>query len=415
MGAVCAGGDVKPHGSSAPEIVLEIRSLAAGGEGVGRDAEGRVVFVPFAAPGDRLRVRLIQERPSFARATLVEILDPSPLRRDPPCPVFGRCGGCAWQHLDYAAQVSAKRDILRDALVRIGGLEPPQPLELRASPTPYRTRSRARLLARGGRLGFRRLHSRELCAVRHCPVLVPVLDAALEELSASRPADGEWEIASGDDGGLARQRLGCRLPRGAVSGVRISNGCDWLRVSTGSFFQAHAALRSALAAAVAEAAGSGDACLELFAGSGFFTLLLARRFRRVVAVESSPRALQDLRTNLSEAGRPGVEVRGEAVESALRDPSLRAGGLQVVVLDPPRAGLARGAAAALAGLGAQRIVYLSCDPATLARDLAGLSRSGYRLTHAEGFDLFPQTAHVETLAVLERESPQGSMSPCRSA
>lgn len=412
---MCAGGHVKSRSSSAPEIVLEIRSLAAGGDGVGRDAEGRVVFVPFAAPGDRLRVRLVRERPSFARATLVEILEASPVRSDPPCPVFGRCGGCAWQHLDYAAQVAAKRDILRDALVRIGGLEPPQPLDLHASPTPYRTRSRARLLARGGRIGFRRLRSRELCAVRHCPVLVPVLDAALEELSASGPADGEWEIASGDEGGVARRRLGSRPPRGGAPRLRISNGSDRLRVSAGTFFQAHAALRPVLGAAVADAAGSGEACLELFAGSGFFTLLLARRFRRVVAVESSRDALQDLRTNLAEAGRTGVEVRGEAVESALRDPSLRAGSPRVVVLDPPRTGLARGGAAALAGLGAQRIVYLSCDPATLARDLAGLSASGYRLARVAGFDLFPQTPHVEALAVLERESAQGSMSPCRSA
>jgi tRNA/tmRNA/rRNA uracil-C5-methylase (TrmA/RlmC/RlmD family) len=215
----------------------------------------------------------------------------------------------------------------------------------------------------------------------------------------SWPATARWASA-GDDGSTQERPVRDAGPDGPSPGVRISNGSDWLRVSAGGFFQGHAGMRARLAAALADAAGAGDGCLELFAGAGFFTLLLAARFRRLVAVEGSPGAVADLRGNLAAAGRTGVEVRPQSVEQALRDPALR-GGFEVVVLDPPRVGLGRQAAEDLAGLGARRLVYLSCDPATLARDLAILVARGYRLARVAGFDLFPQTPHVEALAVLE--------------
>jgi 23S rRNA (uracil1939-C5)-methyltransferase len=178
---------------------------------------------------------------------------------------------------------------------------------------------------------------------------------------------------------------------------------EWLHVSGGSFLQANALLREPLAQAVVEAAGSGGRCLELFAGAGLFTLPLARRFARVLAVESHPGAVADLEENLRTAALPDVEILARPVEHAFAADAFAAFRPEVVVLDPPRAGLEPEARDGLPRLGARRVVYVSCDPATLARDLGVLGDGGYALVALEGFDLFPQTAHVEALAVLERE------------
>jgi 23S rRNA (uracil1939-C5)-methyltransferase len=318
---------------------------------------------------------------------------------EPVCPVFGCCGGCSWQHLRYAAQLEAKEGILRDALMRIGKLASvPDRIEMRGSPAEYQYRSRARVVAEKAGVGFRRRGSRALCATAHCPILVPALDATLSELDRNpRRPRGEWELAAGDSG-----EVSLLAPDGGTLGekrTRIRLAGDLLAISAGVFSQANVALRADLADAVHEAAGEGELALELFAGAGFLTLGLARRFRRVIAIESNPRAVRDLRDNLSAARIDSVEVRGVRVEDALGDAALRQLRPDVVVLDPPRTGLPRGVASSLA---AARVVYLSCDPATLARDLASFEECGFRLVRVTGFDLFPQTPHVEALAVAER-------------
>jgi 23S rRNA (uracil1939-C5)-methyltransferase len=318
---------------------------------------------------------------------------------EPICPVFGCCGGCSWQHLRYAAQLEAKQGILRDALTRIGKLTSiPERIEMRGSPAAYGYRARARVVVEEAGVGFRRRRSRALCATARCPILVPALDATLSALDRNpelaRGQWGEWELAAGDDG-----EVSLLAPDGGRRGerrTRIRIAGDELAISAGVFSQANVALRTELARAVHEAAGEGELALELFAGAGSLTLGLARRFRRVVAVESHPDAVHDLGDNLRAARIDSVEVRGAPVQEALGD--LRQLRPDVVVLDPPRTGLPRGAASALA---AARVVYLSCDPATLARDLALLQERDHRLTRITGFDLFPQTPHVEALAVLE--------------
>ena len=380
-------------------LELTVERLATGGDGVGRAPDGRVAFIPFTAPGDRLRVRTTEVRRRYLRASVIEVIAPGPARVEPVCPVFGRCGGCSWQHLRYAAQLEAKEGILRDALLRIGKLASvPERIEMRRSPAAYGYRSRARVVVEEAGVGFRRRRSRALCATPRCPILVPALDATLSELDRkpqlARGAWGEWELAAGDDGevsllGPDGERLGEKRTR-----IRIAG--DELAISAGVFSQANLALRTGLADAVHEAAGEGELALELFAGAGFLTLGLARRFRRVVAIESNPRAVRDLRDNLRAARIDSVEVRCVPVEDALGGAPLRDLRPDVVVLDPPRTGLPRGVASALA---AAKLVYLSCDPATLARDLASLESRGFRLTQVTGFDLFPQTPHVEALAV----------------
>jgi 23S rRNA (uracil1939-C5)-methyltransferase len=327
------------------------------------------------------------------------MITPGPSRVEPLCRVFGDCGGCAWQHLHYTAQLEAKRAILRDALTRIGKLAAvPEPIEMRGSPMAYGYRSRARVVVGKAGVGFRRRGSHRVCPTMHCPVLVPELDASLAELASDPQAPrGEWGLAAGDSG-----EVSLLAPGGSTRGakkIHIKLAGDSLAISAGVFSQANIALRADMAEAVHEEAGEGELALELFSGAGFLTLGLARRFRRLVAVESDPRAVRDLRDNLDAARIDSVEVHGEPVEDALGNPPLRHLRPDVIVLDPPRTGLPRGVASALPPA---RLVYVSCDPATLARDLAALEEGGFRLVRVMGFDLFPQTPHVEALAVAEK-------------
>ena len=399
-------------------------------------------------------MRVLEERRRYTRGSLDALLEPGPGRVEPRCPFFGVCGGCSWQHLDYSLQVRAKTEILRDALTRIGGLELATPPPMTPSPRPYAYRNRTRVLMTGDGVGYRRRRSHRLCAVDRCPVLEPVLEQALARMSrraatppgASEPGPAatgapdaeavsgeadegaEWELALGSDGEVRTAPVS-GSEEGTPSSVCVSRhldrqenerrslllryGRERIAISPGVFAQGNAHLLEALSSGVVGAAcGEGrgtrgempaaplSSLVELFSGAGFLTLPLARRFDRVVAMESHPAAVRDLRLNLREAGLAGVEVISARVESGLR--ALRGERPDVVVLDPPRTGLARGAAQDLAALSAPRIVYLSCDPATLARDVAELRLSNYQLVCVEGFDLFPQTPHVEALAVLER-------------
>jgi len=380
-------------------VELRIDELAAGGDGVGRGPDGRVFFVPFTAPGDRVRVQVTQSRARFVRARVESLLEPGPQRADPVCPVFGSCGGCAWQHLTYAAQLAAKARILEDALRRIGRLAPPGPIAIAPSPSAYGYRSRTRVLVEAGRVGYRRRRSHVLCATTRCPVLLPALDEKLHELAQRPPRqDGEWELAWGD--GQARAASLAAPGRERVS---LEVAGERIGVSPGVFAQSNALLLPRLAARLLACAGTGGSALELYAGAGCFTLPLARRFERLVALEADPDAVRDLHANLRDAGIAHVDVLGETLERALERDALAPLAPEALVLDPPRAGLPEGAVEALARLAPARIVYLSCDPATLARDLALWLARGWALRSIEGFDLFPQTPHIEALALLERD------------
>ena len=375
---------------------------------------GLTLFVPFSAPGDRVRVRIVERRRRFARGEIRELLVAGPGRISAPCPAFGRCGGCQWQHLDYPAQLDAKAAILRDALVRIGGWTLPDSIRLTPSASAYGYRSRARLAAGPDGIGYRRRGSHAVCEVSSCPVLVAPLEEELARLIGSVPgranpeADAEWELTLGRDGSVRSVLLGPggRAPLGSTAeSIEVRAGRENLRISPGSFVQANLQLHDALHSAVVSAAGEGHTALELYAGAGFFTLAVAENFGELQAVEASPGAVADLRANLLTSGRANVRVIEGDAERILASGALR--GPDVILLDPPRQGLGPGAVENLAKLASPRIVYLSCDPATLARDTRGLRERGYRLARVEGFDLFPQTSHVEALAVLVAAEAQG--------
>jgi 23S rRNA (uracil1939-C5)-methyltransferase len=254
------------------------------------------------------------------------------------------------------------------------------------------------VLARDGRVGYRRRRSHALCATARCPVLLPALEEKLRELSLQPPRrDGEWELAWGEE-----QARAVDLAAPGQQRVWLEVAGERVGVSPGVFAQANALLLPTLGRRLLALAGSGERALELYAGAGCFTLGLARRFARLDALEADPDAVRDLRANLRDAGIAHVQVLEEPLEHALARGALDALEPQALVLDPPRAGLPDGAVERLARLAPARIVYLSCDPATLARDLGLFADRGYSLRSLEGFDLFPQTPHVEALAGLER-------------
>jgi 23S rRNA (uracil1939-C5)-methyltransferase len=386
--------------TEAAELRVAIERLADGGEGVAHAPDGRVVFVPATAPGDEVRVRIVEEHPRWLRAELVAVDSPGPGRTEPRCELVGRCGGCAWQHLAYETQREAKGAILRDALERIGRLEVPGPIEVVASP-PFGYRGRARIGTARGVVGYRRLRSHSLEPTNACPVLAPALEEALAELAAAPPKKaGEIELALGDDGAVRAWG-----PGGALLGERalsIAAGDRNIQVSPGVFFQGNAELRGALLEGVLDAAGEGERAVELCAGAGFFTLALAQRFAEVVAVESSPPAVRDLRQNIDANGAGNVRVECAPLERLLGEELLRDLTVDALVVDPPRTGLGKEVAEGIASLDAKRVVYVSCAPSTLARDLAVMVRSGFGLEGVRGFDLFPQTPHVEAIALLRR-------------
>ena len=356
-----------------------------------------------------MRIRIEEERSRFVRARLEEVLEEGPGRRVPRCTVFGRCGGCAWQHVDYSEQLEAKRRIVADALSRIAKLDIPRDIPVHPSPVEYGYRVRTRVLAKAGRIGYRRPRSKALCPTEDCPILAPPLARAFERLAETLgPQDDGFEFemvaGAGEDVRVVRLPESATEPPSFGPALTVKAGGESMRLSPGVFLQSNGELFDELIDAVERAADpgkrSGSLGLELYAGAGFLTRRLARVFDRLVAVESHKAAARDLSFNLAALGLQTVEVQNASAEQFLSgEPGLRP---EVVILDPPRTGLGAEMVPALAAMAVKKIVYLSCDPATLARDLAGLSQLDFQLASLRIFDLFPQTPHVETLAVLNR-------------
>lgn len=400
-------------------MVVEIESLSSGGDGVARLPDGRVVFVAGGVPGDRVALELVDERKRFARARIAELRESGPGRIESPCPHFGTCGGCLWQHVAYDVQLEAKRKAVSDALRRIGGVSIPSDLEIVPSPSPYAYRGRARFVECEGGVGYRVRGGAGARAVEACPVLVPSAEAVLVERGrrvrdATEPLSRrtrEWVVTTGSGGASivtpAGARKKSRVESGTPASVEVEVAGATLRVSGDSFVQGNLLLWEALVEAVLSAclgsgAGPGTRFVELHAGVGFFTVPLARAGLFGAAVESAPSALSDLRENLSRAGlTQAVEVVAGRAETR-RDLARRFAGADLALVDPPRTGLEKPVREALAEAGPSRLVYLSCDPGTLARDLADLTSAAFEVTAVRAFDLFPQTPHVETLVTLER-------------
>lgn len=368
---------------------LTLDRIAPTGEAVGRSEDGLVVFVPFALPGEEVEVEVVHRRRHFARARPTRVLRPSPDRVAPVCPHFADCGGCDWQHAAYEAQLRFKTEIVREQLARIGGIPdaPVQPCV--PSPAPYGYRNRIQLVPdAAGRLGYRARGSHQVVPVEACPIAAPAINAWLRaqpEVRFKQPVD----VRVFDEG--------VQLAQAGVEG-RCSVG-GWTYVVLGeAFFQVNTPVAALLIGEVlrALALGGEEHVLDLYCGVGLFTRPIAERARLAWGVESNPAAASAARQNLS--GLPAKVLTADVGE-ALRRPALRAVRWDAVVLDPPRAGVEQSALKALIQLASPRVVYVSCDPATLARDARALLQAGYRLERVQPLDMFPQTRHVESVAV----------------
>ncbi len=380
------------------EIEVRVEKLVAGGDGIARHG-GLPVFISRSAPGDRLRIRVTGRKRDYLRAEIVEVLEPGPGRREPPCPHFERCGGCDLQHIDDRLQVELKAAAVRETLERLGGVELPAHTEVHAAePFGYRLRTRVRIESRPGgyAVGYRAPRSWDLVAVESCRVLVPALEAGVLGLGARLPpgsAPERLDLALGDDGRVTASPVVEGLDHGEVS-RRV--GAFTYAFDARCFFQGHAGLLERLAAyAVGDA--RGEAAWDLYAGVGLFSLPLGSRYRKVVAIEGDTVAARYARINVRRNRARNVEVLGGSVDSRV---SGLPEGVDRVVVDPPRSGLTPAALRALLDRRPHRITYVSCHPAALARDLRRL-RAAYRVAGAALFDLFPQTGHMEVVVQLE--------------
>jgi 23S rRNA (uracil1939-C5)-methyltransferase len=436
-------------------LQLTIEKLIYGGDGLARlpadaSGKGKAAFIPFVLTGEEVTATITEQKPGFARGRLDAVVSPSAERVLPPCPYFGSCGGCQYQHATYAEQLRIKTEILRENLRRLAKLELPVQIQVHPSP-PWSYRNRTRMAVRQGHgfeLGYRRMGSEQILPVEQCPISSPLLQKAMSALwalgrNAQVPASlREVELfANADDTRLLLSLH--RLPpttkpeedfaafvsqlQSALPGLesvalfaerqahpknhepadekpQVLAGSGFLtchvsghsyQVSAGAFFQSNRHLVPLLVEIVTKGR-TGATALDLYAGGGLFSLPLAAQFENVVAVESSPASFRDLRRNLPPNGK-AVRLTAEAYLQNARKlhPDL-------IVVDPPRAGLGPKAARALAECRAPRVTYVSCDPATLARDLAVLIAAGYSVEQAHLFDLFPQTYHLETALQLTK-------------
>jgi 23S rRNA (uracil1939-C5)-methyltransferase len=406
-------------------------------EGVGR-LDGKAVMVPNTAPGDRISARIVESKERYATAELARVVALSPLRQTPPCPYVSDCGGCSWQHLRYDAQLKAKQRSVDDALRRIGKLSGYELRPIIASPQEYHYRRRIRLQCdERKQLGFYQSSSHRLVQIERCLIADDRLNGAIDSLRQLMPNLATVidfvEIVAGDEPNQLvvvvaaaselpfRDETHCEqlatqdsVIRGLIvygRGWRKVWGQPWIAVNLNDelsltvdadvFTQVNPAGNRQMLAELITAGEfqSDDRVLELYCGAGNFTLPIAKRVANVVAVESYRPALANAKLNAQKHGLENIRWSGESVPVALGGLKKRRENFSKIVLDPPRSG-AKGIEQELAALNAQRIVYVSCNPETLARDVAALTRQGFKLTTVQPIDLFPHTFHVETLAVL---------------
>jgi len=442
-------------------VQFTIEKLIYGGDGLARipatgdERRGKTVFVPYVLPGEVVEATVVEERKGYTRASLVEVLTPSTARVKPPCPHFGVCGGCHYQHSDYTAQLEDKRQILQETILRGSKLALPFIEVHSGEPYGFRNRTRMKIVVEPEyALGYYRHGSHDLEPVRNCPISSPLINKAIAMMwemgaeAAVYPSLREVQFftnhedtqmlvelfihhattpvllqnfakairermpeivgvavfASGatdgdlEDGNIEASR---RLSRAGVPYIEGSPSLIYnvgkfgYRVSAGSFFQTNRFMASKLVELVTRNR-SGRAALDLFAGVGLFTLPMSRNFERITSIEIAQNSFDDLAAN---AAVPHIQAVHSTTEDYL---NAAKGRWDFAIVDPPRAGLGERVTKALTKLSIPRIAYVSCDPATLSRDLVTLLEAGYKVEEAHLVDLFPQTYHMETVLHLAR-------------
>jgi 23S rRNA (uracil1939-C5)-methyltransferase len=424
-------------------LKLRVEKAIYGGSGLAR-AEGKAIFIPFTLPGEAVEAEIVSDNGGFASAELRAVLEPSPDRAEPPCPYFGQCGGCHYQHAAYATQVEIKVAILRETLERARIADIPTIKTITAEPLSYRNRIRLHIEKNPFNLCYKFRKSHTNLPIDDCPIAAPILQRAIATLNREGKSLNLTEyvteielFTNSDESSLLISLWTDRLTNAAkqildemspslrqmlpetlgigifaaernrtTSKILAQSGSDFLtysscdrryRVSLGSFFQVNRFLIDHLVDLVTTGE-RGSIAWDLYAGVGLFSLPLTERFAEVTAVESSPSAVRDLRENLR-----NTKHRIVAADTAAflrQDLQRRRPTPDFIVVDPPRAGLLREVTDVLAKIRPRKITYVSCDPSTLSRDLAALVESGYRLRNMHLLDLFPQTYHLESITHL---------------
>ncbi|TFG83617.1 MAG: class I SAM-dependent RNA methyltransferase [Spirochaetales bacterium] len=373
------------------EIELAIERIAAGGDGLGF-IDGIAAFIPLSAPGDCLRARITETKSDYLRAEILEVVEAASSRIDPPCPLYGRCGGCNLMHMDYQAQIEAKKGVLRDALRRVGSVSETIAIEAEASsPFEYRNRAQFRVTPDGS-LGYMQRGSVASIPVPACPILTPALGDWLRVAWNG----GGWKERSGYLAGKDRFIAFGTQDRVYLEGrdneAEASVGGKSFRFPVGGFFQSNLDLLERLVPAVLEGMGGARAA-DLYSGVGLFGAFLKERFERLACVEQDQRSVGYACRNV---GRE-ADFSALGVEAWTRSAQAMAD-FDYVVVDPPRAGLGPPVRAWLADRRPAVVGYVSCDPVSFARDAGALVRSGYRLDAVRIFDFYPQTSHMESYA-----------------
>lgn len=375
-------------------VTVDLESMTASGECLARHA-GMALFVAMGIPGERVEVKITHRRKTWGRARITRVLVPSPLRVAPPCVHFGHCNGCEWQHIDYAAQVRYKTDMVRELLAHVGGLPNANVSPCIPSPIAYGYRNRIQLIAsRQGRLGYRARHSHHVVEIEHCPIAADALNALIPLCQTNA---GEMvELRRHDAGATATQD----------ESIRITVGQHTYRASGHAFFQVNTSVAALLVNAVLRALDlqRHERVLDVYCGVGLFTVPVANRAAQVTGIEANVEACDDARFNLQAAGAL-ADIFALDAGAALHTPTIASTRWDAIVLNPPRAGVDHATLLNVMALRAPKLVYVSCDPATLARDAKRLAAGGYVLQSAQPFDMFPQTHHVETVAVFQFATP----------
>ncbi len=405
-------------------LILRTQALAYGGAAIGRLPDGRAVFTPFCLAGETVRVQVVEEKRGYARAELLEVLESSPQRVAPRCGHFMECGGCHYQQIAYSEQLAAKAAILADQLERIGGITSPLPEPTLPSMAPYNYRNHVQFhLDPHGKLGYRRSNSDQTLAIRECHLpeeglntLWPQLDfeamPEIERVGLRSGAGDDWQIILESAASQPPEFTVEGLPLSAVhlspGGTVVLAGSEavtmqikgrFFQVSAASFFQTNTAMAESMVQHILDTLPKYAAftphttLLDCYCGVGLFSAFLAPHVGRLIGIESAPSACEDFSANLDEFDH--VELYQSSADIALPNLPVRP---EIVLVDPPRAGLERQALDGLLALAPQVLVYISCDPATLGRDARRLVAGGYRLRQITPVDLFPQTYHIESIS-----------------
>ena len=395
-----------PPGEERTTLTLELRALGRHGEALAETDDGKPVFVFGGIPGETVTAEVVATRRGYVAARVTDVDNPSPHRVEPACRYFGECTGCQWQHIAYERQLEMKRETLADALQRVGGLEV-DPLPTLPSPDTlgYRNHARFTVSKQGGRLGYVHKERRRHVEVQECLLMAPWINHALDSLQGRVAETTQLSLRYGVHTGdyllqPTFQNMDVPLASGQKHYQEALLGHRF-RVSSPSFFQVNTRQAEQMAELVMSQLrlDGSQTVVDAYAGVATFAVLMADRAQRVVAVEESSAAMADARVNVE--GIQNVELRQARTEDVLHE--LAAGGVDAVLLDPPRAGCMPGTLDALLDIPPERVVYVSCDPETLARDLAILTAGPFRIEQVRPVDMFPQTYHIEAVATLVRD------------